>query len=288
MIRQFSRTGIGETTKLTPERIQSLLRQGDNVVKTLNDIDISQPEEKPTSVFDVEKSQYEAMFKLYQRTGDIQAINERFGVEIKEFKYGLPIPNIDPQIRGLDDLYEELKEDVPTAIENLYKELSLDADSDFDLFTNAIQSKYNFSSLLGEEEDQELIKELEAVTIPIRIVKDEKVMNTVRKTTTINLNLPGCMETEDPNRFLEHIRPIEEFRHTPLVPISDRQMEEFEEKKRKLNQDALYFNVSFEKFSSVFLFCSTGLVIGYFFSVFMKNEEDMMINYHRKKLERYN
>jgi len=30
------------------------------------------------------------------------------------------------------------------------------------------------------------------------------------------------MENEHPHRFLPSLIPVEEFRHTPLIPISDR------------------------------------------------------------------
>lgn len=39
-------------------------------------------------------------------------------------------------------------------------------------------------------------------------------MNELRKARKLNLDLPGCIELEHPNRFLD-IRRIEEFRHTP-------------------------------------------------------------------------
>ena len=34
--------------------------------------------------------------------------------------------------------------------------------------------------------------------------------------------MPGTMEAEHPHKFLKDLRPIEDFRHTPLVPISDK------------------------------------------------------------------
>jgi hypothetical protein len=34
--------------------------------------------------------------------------------------------------------------------------------------------------------------------------------------------MPGSMENEHPHKFLANLRPIEEFRNTPLIPISDR------------------------------------------------------------------
>lgn len=34
--------------------------------------------------------------------------------------------------------------------------------------------------------------------------------------------MPGVMENEHPHKFLKNLRPVEEFRHTPIIPISDR------------------------------------------------------------------
>ena len=44
-------------------------------------------------------------------------------------------------------------------------------------------------------------------------------MTQLRKARRLNLDLPGCVELEDPNRFLD-VRPIEDFKHTPIVPVS--------------------------------------------------------------------
>lgn len=32
------------------------------------------------------------------------------------------------------------------------------------------------------------------------------------------------MENEHPHKFLKNLRPIEEFRHTPLIPISEKDL----------------------------------------------------------------
>ncbi len=47
-------------------------------------------------------------------------------------------------------------------------------------------------------------------------------MERVRRCATVNINLPGTMEIEHPHKFLQELRPIEEFRNTPLLPISDK------------------------------------------------------------------
>ena len=58
-------------------------------------------------------------------------------------------------------------------------------------------------------------------------------MNEIRSQRSLNLNLPGCIETEDPNRFLDNLRPIEDFKHTPQIPISETRIKQFKELQRK-------------------------------------------------------
>ena len=52
-------------------------------------------------------------------------------------------------------------------------------------------------------------------------------MNIVRKSWSINFDLPGCVELENPNRFIENLRPVSDFKHTPNIPISDSEMKRF-------------------------------------------------------------
>ena len=47
------------------------------------------------------------MIDFYDQTKSISEVNKKFGTEIKSFKYGLPIPNMNPFIKGYDDLKEE-------------------------------------------------------------------------------------------------------------------------------------------------------------------------------------
>ena len=55
--------------------------------------------------------------------------------------------------------------------------------------------------------------------------------------------MPGCIENEHTHRFMK-IRPIEEFRHTPLIPISDKQMNEFAIIQDKAKSNRFYVVVS--------------------------------------------
>jgi len=54
------------------------------------------------------------------------------------------------------------------------------------------------------------------------LIQNEEYMDQLRRCFSVNMNMPGAMEAEHPHKFLKNVRPIEEFRHTPLIPISDK------------------------------------------------------------------
>jgi len=58
--------------------------------------------------------------------------------------------------------------------------------------------------------------------IPRDVLKIDQYMDQIRRNMTLNMNMPGVMENEDPHKFIKALRPVEEFRHTPIIPISDR------------------------------------------------------------------
>jgi len=82
--------------------------------------------------------------------------------------------------------------------------------------------------------------------IPWDAIKDEEHMDYIRSLMSININMPGTMENENPHRFLQNLRPIEEFRNTPLIPISDRQMREHKEMLERYHRSAFMFEVKKE------------------------------------------
>jgi hypothetical protein len=56
--------------------------------------------------------------------------------------------------------------------------------------------------------------------LPIKHINDKVYMEYIEKCFSLNLSMPGSIENEHPHRFLKNLRPIEDFRHTPLIPIS--------------------------------------------------------------------
>ena len=62
------------------------------------------------------------------------------------------------------------------------------------------------------------------VPIPFEFVADEESMTKVRGMYRVNTDIPGAIELVHPNKFLPNLRPVEEFRHTPIIPISERDL----------------------------------------------------------------
>ncbi len=105
-------------------------------------------------LFDLNKSQTEDIVEYFYYVKDIEKVNQKFDVDLKDIRYGLTIPNKDPQIKGLKTLEEELNPPVPTPTENLYEILELNSDSSYEEYENLIQKRYNFASILGETETE--------------------------------------------------------------------------------------------------------------------------------------
>jgi len=65
-----------------------------------------------------------------------------------------------------------------------------------------------------------------------------------------NPDMPGAIELVHPNKFLPNLRPVEDFRHTPIIPISEKDImankKKIEERNRKgyyveIKKETLYF-----------------------------------------------
>lgn len=56
---------------------------------------------------------------------------------------------------------------------------------------------------LGQSED--LRKRFRGEIVPMHLLENQKYMEEVRKCVTLNLSMPGAIETEHPHRFLDSI-----------------------------------------------------------------------------------
>jgi hypothetical protein len=88
------------------------------------------------------------------------------------------------------------------------------------------------------------------IPIPTKFLGNEVNMKTVRSCFRFNPDMPGALEMVHPNKFLPNLRPVEDFRNTPIIPISERDILEnkrkIEERNRKgyyveIKKDTIYF-----------------------------------------------
>jgi hypothetical protein len=101
----------------------------------------------------------------------------------------------------------------------------------------------------------------------------------------VNISIPGTIEVEDPRNFME-LRPIEEFRHTPLIPISESYMKKHKEMLERYHRKQFVFEVSTESIISwVLMFGCLGIA-GYMISLVMEKEEERTVKFSRMKYQR--
>jgi hypothetical protein len=81
--------------------------------------------------------------------------------------------------------------------------------------------------MYGTNEDPAVIRTqqfllLQENAIPSKYLLDKDYMDDVKKCFSMNFNIPGTIENEHPHRFIKGLRPLEDFPHTPLIPISEK------------------------------------------------------------------
>jgi len=81
------------------------------------------------------------------------------------------------------------------------------------------------------------------VPIPLELIQDNKKMIQIRKSSRYNRDLPGNIEDVHPNKFIADLKPVEEFRHTPVVPITEKDLKDFRNKIEEKNRMKVYFEI---------------------------------------------
>ena len=61
-----------------------------------------------------------------------------------------------------------------------------------------------------------------------------------------NPDMPGAIELVHPNKFLPNLRPVEDFRHTPIIPISEKDILANKKKIEERNRKGYYVEVKKE------------------------------------------
>ena len=80
---------------------------------------------------------------------------------------------------------------------------------------------------------------------------------------------------------MPNLRPVEEFRHTPLIPVSEKELKEFKQKIAERNRRGVYFEI---KKDTIYFYSIAALsfsIIAYIFLVV--NEKQIMIDYDIRK-----
>lgn len=100
------------------------------------------------------------------------------------------------------------------------------------------------------------------IPIPHEFLANEELMKSLRLWSRFNPDMPGAIELVHPNKFLPNLRPVEDFRHTPIIPISEKDImdnkRKIAERNRKgyyveIKKDTIYFyTIALISFSIVF------------------------------------
>lgn len=229
---------------------------------------------------------YRELYKSFSLTvndvmiNDLDNIPHNKLINNKEYKYGLPTKNEIP-FSELVPIEEEPK--LPnTGTENLFNLLELDKESSYESLLLKFKDEYNhgiYSIYLELDMYGNIVKAGETkhevfeygIPIPTEALKNEVVMNRVRRMARYNIDLPGNIEDVHPNKFIANLRPVEEFRHTPVVPISEKDISNYKKKIEEKNRKGVYFEI--KKQTLIYYgYAFVGFIVIYFVFRFLEKE----------------
>jgi len=102
-------------------------------------------------------------------------------------------------------------------------------------------------------------------------------MTRIKSRFRYNPDLPGSIENVHPNKFIANLRPVDEFRHTPIVPISEKDLKEHRKKIEEMNRKGYYFEI---KKDTLYYYGVALIGVVIFVYVFMlTNEKELAIKY---------
>ena len=100
-------------------------------------------------------------------------------------------------------------------------------------------------------------------------------MKTLRSMFRFNPDIPGAIELVHPNKFLPNLRPVEDFRHTPIIPISEKDILENKKKIEARNRKGYYVEIRKDTIYFYTIAClSLGIVM---YTFLLVNEKQMRI-----------
>jgi hypothetical protein len=99
----------------------------------------------------------------------------------------------------------------------------------------------------------------------------------LRGQVRFNPDMPGSIEHVHPNKFMPNLRPVEEFRHTPIVPISEKELEDYKQKIAAANRKGYYVEI---KKDTIYYYTIALMALGTIaYTFFVVNEKQMKIQY---------
>ena len=116
---------------------------------------------------------------------------------------------------------------------------------------------------------------------------DETSMKTVRGLFRFNQDIPGAIELVHPNKFLPNLRPVEDFRNTPLIPISEKDIQENKRKIEERNRKGYYVEIKKDTIYFYTIACLTLGIIFYTFLVVNDKNMRVMRDMERSKTLKY-
>jgi len=200
------------------------------------------------------------------------------------YKYDLPIENKPIQFRNALMLIDDDQE-TSTPVLNLYEELELDKDSSYEQYVIKVNQTYHHEiDMYGDvrKAGSASLKVLQfGVPIPHDTLDDALVMSDIRLHTTFNQDIPGAIENVHPNKFIANLRPVEEFRHTPVIPISEKDLLELQKKKDARNRQGYFIEI---KKDTVYYYGITFLIfLAIAYSLYITNEIGMSTAFEMDK-----
>lgn len=187
---------------------------------------------------------------------EIDDIKHNVEVEGVEYKYGIPVKNENFRLNSAI-VENENSSEYFTPMESIMDQFGLDKDSAYEALVLKYDEYYNFEvDMYGDRQDAGLVTPevfKEGLPIPIKFLKDEKEMNLVREFYRYNVELPGNVLDVHPLKFVPNLTPVEEFRHTPVTPISEKTIKEHQKKIAEKKRSEEYFEVDKKKLRFYFL-----------------------------------
>jgi hypothetical protein len=102
------------------------------------------------------------------------------------------------------------------------------------------------------------------------VINEPEVMKKIRYCARFNPDMPGAIELVHPNKFLPNLRPVEDFRHTPVIPISEKDLADHRRKVDEANRKGYYLEI---RKDTIYFYMIASLSLGAIIYVFMMVNE---------------